>query len=97
MSIISDKQASASAVQDSFRKDQDRLSQQIADVFSTETGQEVLGHLVKRFDLTGRSFLATDRGEVNALRAAVRDGERAVVSYLIARARAGNKDFPIPL
>lgn len=97
MSIISDKQAAAGAVQDSFRKDADRLNQQIADVFSTDTGREVLAHLIKRFDLTGRTFLASEKGDVNALRAAVRDGERAVVSYLISRARAGNKDFPIPL
>ena len=97
MSIITDKQDAAAATQENFRKEQDRLNQQIAAVFSTDDGRDVLHYLVKRFDLCGRSFLAGDKGDVNALRAAVRDGERAVVNHLISRARSANKDFPIPL
>jgi hypothetical protein len=53
---------------------------------------------VARFDVTGRTFLPSgERGDVNALRAAVRDGERAAVMHLVRMIRNGNPDFPIPL
>jgi hypothetical protein len=41
--------------------------------------------------------MAGEKGEVNALRAAIRDGERAAVRYLIDLARRADKDFSIPL
>jgi hypothetical protein len=97
MSTIREKQACASEAQESYRKEQDRINQMMAAVFGSDDGQQVLAHLIKRYDLTGRSFLAGEKGDVNALRAAVRDGERAVVNYVITRARCANKDFSIPL
>ena len=78
-------------------KDVDRLGQVFADVFSTESGREALAHLVKRFDLLGRVHVATDRGEVNAIRAGIRDGERAVVGHILKLCRKGNPQYILPL
>ena len=98
MSIITDKQAAARTAHENQLKDQNRLAQLAADVFASEAGKELLEHLVKRFDVCGRTFIPCgDRGDVNALRAAVRDGERAAVMHLVRMIRAGNPDFPIPL
>ena len=97
MSIIGDKQAQASAVQDARAKDRDRLAQQFAAVFSTDDGRDVLALLAKRFDLLGRTFQAGERGDVNALRAAVRDGERAAIHFIFQSIRAAKPDYPFPL
>lgn len=94
---LQEKQAAASAVQDQRAKDRDRVCQQFAAVFSTDDGREVLAMLVKRFDLLGRTFLATERGDVNALRAAVRDGERAAVQFIFQTIRAAAPDYIFPL
>lgn len=94
---INEKIAAAGAEQERRGKDADRISQLYADVFATETGQEVLMHLAKRFDLLGRTFIAADRGDLNALRAAVRDGERAVVNHILNLVKAGKPDFKFSL
>lgn len=98
MSILTEKQDAAKAAHEKHLNDQKRLCQIAADVFASEAGKELLAHLVARFDVTGRTFLPSgDRGDVNALRAAVRDGERAAVMHLVRMIRTGNPDFPIPL
>ena len=94
---IAEKLAMAGAEQERRRKDIDRTAQLYADVFSTESGQEVLAHLAKRFDLLGRTFIAADRGDLNALRAAVRDGERAVVNHILTLVKTGMPDFKFSL
>lgn len=98
MSIVSDKQAAARQTHENQLKEQNRLAQLAADVFASDAGKELLEHLVKRFDVCGRTFIPCgDRAEVNALRAAVRDGERAAVMHLVRLIRAGNHDFPISM
>lgn len=98
MSTLTDKQDHARSIQEARGNDQKRLAQIAADVFAGDTAKELLDHLVKRFDVTGRVFLPCgERGDVNALRAAVRDGERAAVMHLVRLIRAGNPDFPIML
>lgn len=97
MDSLNDKRAAAVAQQEERRKDHDRLCQIAFEKFSDDAGQELLAHLVKRFDLLGRTFIPQERGDVNALRAAVRDGERAVVAHVLALCRAADKKFPIPL
>jgi hypothetical protein len=97
MSTLDEKQALLRAAQDARGKDQQRLGQVALAVLRTDDGRELLAHLVKRFDLSGRTFMAGEKGEVNALRAAIRDGERAAVRYLIDLARRADKDFSIPL
>jgi hypothetical protein len=94
---IDEKLAKAAAENDRRRKDVDRVAQLYAAVFSSPDGQEVLAHLAKRFDLCGRTFIPAERGELNALRAAVRDGERAVVQYVLSAVRTGNPDFKFSL
>lgn len=97
MSTIEEKQAALRAEQERLRRDQERICHVAAEIFDTDNGRELLSHLCKRFDILGRSFLVTDRGEVNALRAGVRDGERAAVNYLIQMIRLANKDYQLPL
>ena len=94
---IYEKMAFAAAENDRRRKDADRVSQLFAAVFSTDDGRELLTHLAKRFDLCGRTFIATESGELNPLRAAVRDGERAVVSHILSHVKIGNPDFKFTL
>ncbi len=96
MSTITDRQAEAKAKQDQARKDHDRVCHLMAEVFGTEAGREVLAHLWKRFDVGGRVFLALDGREPNALRAAIRDGERAAVTYIFQSIRKVKPDEPTP-
>ena len=97
MDTLTERRAAAAAAEADRHKREDRLAQVALAVLRTEDGKELLAHMVKRFDLTGRTFMAGDKGEVNALRAAIRDGERSVVRHLIDLARKADKDFPIPL
>lgn len=97
MSIITDKQTAARAAQENHRKDLDILSQTANEVLTSGSGSELLSHLWKRFDVEGRSFIpSTDRGEVNTIRAAIRDGERAAIKYIFDLARKANPDLPHP-
>jgi hypothetical protein len=98
MSIITDKQDAAARAHKQHLQDHQRLCQVAAEVFASDAGKEILKHLVERFDVLGRCFIASaERGEVNALKAAIRDGERAACMHLVRMIRAGNPDFPIPL
>lgn len=94
---INEKIAANGIEQERRQKDADRTAQLYADVFAGEAGQEVLAHLAKRFDLLGRTFIAADRGDLNALRAAVRDGERAVVNHILNLVKTGKPDFKFSL
>jgi hypothetical protein len=96
MSSLDEKKAAAKAVHLRHTKDADVLCQKFADLFSSETGTEILAHLWKRFEVEGRTFLATEGGEVSALRAAVRDGERAAISYIFAMAKKANPEIKHP-
>jgi len=93
MNDITEKQARAKALEAERRKQTERLGQVAAAVLRTEDGKELLEHLWNRFGLTERVFILGEKGEVNALRAAIRDGERAVVAYLIALAAKGGFEF----
>lgn len=97
MSTLEDRIQAAKAAEANRAKDLDRLAQQAAGVFSSDDGKELLGHLVERFGVLGRTFIPTDRGEVNALRAATRDGERAAVIYLLNLIRKADPKFNFPL
>lgn len=97
MDELSDRRLAAKTADQDRIKREDRICQVAASVLKTEDGKELLSYLIKRFDLTGRVFIAGDKNEVNALRAAIRDGERACVRHLIDLARKADKDFPIPL
>lgn len=97
MTDLDDRRAKALATETDRRKQAERLAQVAAAVFQTDDGHELLDHLCRRFGLQDRVFIPNDRGDINALRAAVRDGERAVVTYLIFLAVKGGLDFsPTP-
>jgi extradiol dioxygenase family protein len=97
MSELDERMDALRTKQAEHAKDADRLGQVFADVFGTESGREALAHLVKRFDLLGRVHIATERGEVNAIRAGIRDGERAVVGHILQLCRKGNPQYILPL
>lgn len=97
MDTLSERRAEAAAAEAERKKREDRIAQVALAVLRTDDGKELLAHLCKRYDLTGRTFLPGEKNEVNALRAALRDGERSVVRHLIDLARRADKDFPIPL
>jgi hypothetical protein len=96
MTTLSEKQAAASALADQRKKDAERVFAQFAEVFKTDTGREVFSHLWRRFDVEGRAFLTSERGEVNALRAAVRDGERAAIKYILTAIRRADPTYQTP-
>lgn len=97
MDTLTEKREAATAAQERRAKEHDRMCQAAAAMFSTDEGRELLGYLAARFDVLGRTFLATDRGEVNAIRAGIRDGERAVVNHLFHLIRKAKPDFSLPL
>lgn len=83
MSQVNERLAHEQSLTEAKRKERERLAQLFEAVFTTDDGQKALAHLQARFDLTGRVFLPDSRGEVNALRGGIRDGERAVVRYIL--------------
>jgi hypothetical protein len=97
MSEITDKQEAQKAKAEAARAEFDSLCETALEIFRTDSGQELLGHLAKRFDMLGRTFVPNQNGEVNALRAAVRDGEKATVSYLVAMCRRIDPKFTFPI
>lgn len=97
MTTLDERMAAAKANEHNRAIELDRTAQLAAAVFDTENGRELLGYLAKRYDLLGRVFIPSDRGDVNALRAATRDGERAVVNHLLKLVRKANEKFPFPL
>lgn len=98
MSTIQEKMEQARNAEVARLAEENRLAQIAAELFGSDPGQELLAHLCKRFDVLGRTFIATgDRGDVNALRAAARDGERAAVNHLLRLCRRGDPKFILPL
>ncbi len=87
---LSEKRAAAAIAADKAHKSLDRLAQQFAAVFSTDDGQAVLAHLEARFDIKGRTFIATETGTLCPYRAAVRDGERAAINYILTLIEKAN-------
>jgi hypothetical protein len=63
MDTLTERRAAAAAAEADRHKREDRLAQVALAVLRTDDGKELLVHLVKRFDLTGRTFMAGDKGE----------------------------------
>lgn len=51
-------------------------------LLNTEDGKTLMAWLVKEYGLMERSFIPDQHGKVSPINAAIRDGERAVVSLL---------------
>ncbi len=94
---LDEKIAAQKTAQETRAKTEERLSHVTAELFASDGGRELLTHLAKRYDILGRTFIANDRGEINALKAAIRDGERAVVNHLLQMIRVGDPKYPFPL
>ena len=52
-------------------------------VFNTPAGEIVVDYLVKAVGLTERTFIPDASGHVDPYRAAIKDGERAIVSLIV--------------
>lgn len=96
MSSLDAKKQAKATIEARHQKDAEVLCQKFAEIFSTETGAEVLAHLFKRFDVDGRVHIPDAQGQVDPIRAAIRDGERAAPLYILAMARKANPKFPHP-
>ena len=51
--------------------------------FNTDEGRVVVDYLSKAVGLTERTFIPDPDGRVDPLRAAIKDGERAIVSLIV--------------
>jgi len=51
--------------------------------FNTDEGRMVIDYLSKAVGLTERTFIPDPNGGVDPLRAAIKDGERAIVSLIV--------------
>lgn len=70
----------------------------VADLFKTPQGKRVLTLLCRRFGVLGRRYRQNDRGEVNAIRAGINDGEAAVVLFILECLQAsGEEEITLPL
>jgi hypothetical protein len=98
MSHITDKQDAARAAAAARKKEDDEAAALIAKHFSTPEGRAVLELLCRRFGVLGRRFIANERGEVNAIKAGIRDGEASVILFIITcLAKSGEKSITLPL
>lgn len=98
MSHITDKQDAARVAATARKKEDDEATALVAKLFSTPEGAEVLELLCRRFGVLSRRFLPNERGEVNAIKAGIRDGEANAVLFIIAcLAKNGVKTITLPL
>lgn len=98
MKTIAEKQAEARAAQDHRRAQDEADMKAIAKLFDSPEGQLVLELLMRRFGVLGMRFQTGDRGEVNAIRAGIKDGNAEVILFIIQCLKKAGKDtitFPI--
>ena len=80
---LSEKQAEARAAQELAARANEEAALRYATLFATEDGQWVLEDLKKKVGFNQRVFIRTGQGTVNALHAAIKDGERAVICDIL--------------
>jgi hypothetical protein len=96
MPSLNDKKRTKAAIEERHQKDAEILCQKFAELFSSEMGTEILAHLFMRFNVDSRVHIPDINGQVDPIRAAIRDGERACPLYILAMARKANPKFPHP-
>lgn len=69
----------------------DAMNQKYRDLFASELGREVLADLDHKFQPTTRAFRSEGGRAVDPWKAASRDGEKAVVNYILRRIRRANE------
>lgn len=98
MKTIQDKRDAAAAMAQERAAENEAGMKLIAQHFSTPEGRKVFELLARRFGLLGPCFRVNDRGEVNAVRAGIRDGEANVLRFILeCLAKSGANSINLPL
>lgn len=97
MSHYADRKEAHKNAEASRMAEAQRLAALAYECFSTPAGTELLHHFIHKYGLTTRTFIPGESATVCPYRAAIRDGERAPVSYIIHLLRTHKPDHPIPL
>lgn len=77
-------------------RDKDRIAKLALDTFNTDSGSEFLDYLCDRFGLLNRVFIKDRDGNVDPIRAAIREGERAVVIEILKAIRHARRSMKDP-
>ena len=98
MSHLDEKKAALSLKEADRKKADTDGMRQSARHFSGPEGQEVFQLLCRRFGLLADRFQVSDRGEVNALKAGIREGEtRPLLFILRCLKESGETSINLPL
>lgn len=82
----------------SLTSEAERVAQLAKEIFTTPAGEDFLRHLIAKVGLLDRTFLAVpDIQGVCPYRAAIRDGERATVAYILKLIQQANPLYHLPL
>jgi hypothetical protein len=98
MSAITDRQEAAkqAAADKKAREDADKKA--IAKHFATPEGKHVLELLMRRFGVLTPRFIGGEHGELNALRAARKDGQSDVPLFILGCLKeAGETHITFPI
>lgn len=98
MSHLSEKKAALDLKEADRKKADTDGIRAIARHFSTPEGQEVFHLLCRRFGLLADRFQMNDRGEVNAVKAGIRDGQVRPLLFIIdCMKQNGETSITLPL
>lgn len=98
MKTIAEKQAVQRTRTEELRKRDEADMQAVAKLFSTEEGRYVLELLMRRFGVLGTRFDVNAKGELDAIRAGIRDGQTAVPLFIVqCLKKAGESSISFPI
>lgn len=98
MSAITDKQAAQKAEAVARKAAEDADKKAIAKLFSTPEGKHVLELLMRRFGVLAPRFVQGPNGEVNAIRAGIKDGRADVPLFILGCLKeAGETHVTFPI
>ena len=98
MSHLSEKKAALDLREADRKKADTEGIRAIARHFSTPEGREVFHLLCRKYGLLADRFQTNDRGEVNAVKAGIRDGEvRPLLFILRCMKESGETSITLPL
>ena len=98
MSAITEKQEAQKAAAAAKKAEAEADIKAIAKLFSSPEGKHVLKLLMQRFGVLAPRFVQGPNGEVNAIRAGIRDGRADVPLFIIGCLKeAGETEISFPL
>ena len=98
MKTLAERQAAQRARTEEIRKRDEEDMLAVAKLFATEEGRYVLELLMRRFGVLGSRFEVNGRGELDAIRAGIRDGQTAVPLFIIqCLKKAGESSVSFPI